>query len=45
MSAQEMVLFQSGNGWLMASDEPAGTEVPTESERWIATDAPVEVNQ
>lgn len=44
MSAQEMTLFQAGD-WLVASDEPSGTLVPTESERWIATDNPTEVEQ
>jgi hypothetical protein len=44
MSAQEMTLFQSGD-WLVASDEPAGTVVPRGTERWIATDQPMEVRQ
>lgn len=44
MSAQEMKLFQAGE-WMVASDEPAGTIVPSESERWIATDNPTEVGR
>lgn len=44
MSAQEMTLFQAGE-WLVASDESAGTVVPTETERWIAIDHPIEVEQ
>lgn len=44
MSAQEMTLLQSGE-WLIASDEPAGTDVPSGTERWIATDTPIEVRQ
>lgn len=44
MSAQEMKLFVAGE-WLVASDESSGTNVPTKSERWIATDNPIEVEQ
>lgn len=44
MSAQEMTLIQS-NEWLIATDEPAGTTVPAETERWIAIDEPMEVER
>lgn len=41
---RELTVYQA-NGWLYASDEPPGTKVPTDTERWIATRTPVEVRQ